>query len=496
MRYVFVFFVALLAMFVEPFSSCFAQNDIIKRDKGSITFWVDGELPNPKLYNTISGEIRSFPVESDETSQFVFRSSSLASDSIIYLRQVDGRSFSDGTPFFNGMVSAFAYHNPVVLSPDILWLLVSQGFSHYVNENSEMMRKLFVDFEGRKSLIVRTDKNVFSPDFDWDAVTADFVRQTRFNLKDKGVADMVLADFSTSGQKEIIASRITLMNTVGNFFEYTLMETICGIPYITLQGTPDDWKKFASKVESLRKYGLGWWADELKPITAELIRTSQGNPDREFWKNIVKKTRPGEVRGLGCLPLGGETMFDGWFLKLMPFTEDGRTPDEVSMAADMLAEISETHFDYQMADDNGNVLGTIPMRFQGGILGCMQDRETKAISFKTGWMVSYNEDALDKEAQFPGGEESMHRYFKENLHITSDMLLNDNGRRPLICTVMFLIGPDGSILEREIWDLDNRSQAAHEVLKVMDKMPKWEPATYKGIPVVNLAGSRIQIDVE
>lgn len=167
---------------------------------------------------------------------------------------------------------------------------------------------------------------------------------------------MVLADFSTSGQAEVIASRVTLMNTVERYFELELEETICGIPYITLQGTPDDWRKIAAKVQQLRNYDMGWWADELEPIINEFVKASQGNPDREFWKCIVKKVRPGEVRGVGCLDFGGQTMFDGWFLKLMPFTENGRTPAEVDLTARMLGEICGTDFTYRLLDTDGSFI--------------------------------------------------------------------------------------------------------------------------------------------
>ena len=187
MRKAVLLFVVLLSLFIEPLS---LAQDIISQDKGSVTFWVDGELPNPKQYDAYIGR-------SVSTGQYVFKSS-VEKDSLLFLEPVYGISFLKSTPFFNGMVSAYSYHNPVVLSPDVIWLLISQGFSHYVNENSERLRSLFVDFEGRKTLTVQTGKNIFAPDMDWDAVTTDFVKAVRSNLKHKDMADMMLADFSTS----------------------------------------------------------------------------------------------------------------------------------------------------------------------------------------------------------------------------------------------------------------------------------------------------------
>ena len=46
-----------------------------------------------------------------------------------------------------------------VLSPDMIWLLISQGFARHINANRESMRNELVDFSGKLSLIVREDKN-------------------------------------------------------------------------------------------------------------------------------------------------------------------------------------------------------------------------------------------------------------------------------------------------------------------------------------------------
>ncbi len=471
---------------------------IIKRDNGSITFWVDGELPDPKLYTP--GSASPNLLVGDSIDQMVFKCSyDDDSEKFIYFEKPDrGASFNYSTPFFNGMIDAFAFHNPVVLSPDVLWTLVCQGFSHYVNENSESMRDVLVDFNGRKALTVRTAHSPFSEDFDWAAVTADFTRQVRSNVKKKEVVDMVLADFSTTGTDELIASRITLMNTMQKFFEYRMLETICGIPYVTLQGTTDDWKKFADKVHLLRDYGLDWWADQLEPIAAEFIKASQGNPDREFWKNIVKKTRPGELRGYGCLPTGRETKFDGWFLKFLPFTENGMTPSEVCMDDKMLSEICKTDFTYQQVDDNGKLIGSMPMKLWGGIVGCQQDEESTAISFKIGWMASFDIEGVDKEPQFPGGDEALKQYIKERVRMPEEIRkAAAETDSDLTINVGFLIDRDGTILEGDAGGLwwyrwyksqrgieDNLDEEFEKAVKAaIESMPKWQPATYGGIAV-------------
>jgi hypothetical protein len=473
-----------------------ASSQIIKLDNGSITFWVDGELPDPKLYR--SGLAYPRYHIGDSIDQMVFRCSyDYNSEKFIYFEKPDGgASFHYSTPFFNGMIDAFAFHNPVVLSPDVLWMLICQGFSHYVNENSESMRDILVDFSGSKALSVRTTQSPFSKNFDWAAVTDDFTRQMRSNVQNKEVVDMVVADFSTTDTDNLITSRITLMNTMQKFFEYRLQETICGIPYVTLQGTPDDWKKFAAKVHHLRDYGLDWWADQLEPIAAEFVKASQGNPDGEFWKNIVKKTRPGELRGYGCLPMGGETKFDGWFLKFLPFTENGMTPNEVCMDDKMLSEICKTDFTYMQVDDNGKLIASMPMKLWGGIVGCQQDEESTAISFKTGWMASFDTEGVDNEPQFPGGDEALKQYIRERVQVPEE-IRKAVGTGELSLNVLFYIDWDGTILKGDAgrfwwYELyksqrgieDNLDREFEEAVEAAIKsMPKWYPATYGGIAV-------------
>ena len=46
-----------------------------------------------------------------------------------------------------------------------------------------------------------------------------------------------------------------MMGALKNYFEYKVY-FLCGIPYITLEGTIDDWKKIRQKIEKLKDYGL------------------------------------------------------------------------------------------------------------------------------------------------------------------------------------------------------------------------------------------------
>ncbi len=50
----------------------------------------------------------------------------------------------------------------VTLSPDMIWLLISQGFAHYVNAHAEELRPLLVSHDAKKKLNVRDDYDFIS----------------------------------------------------------------------------------------------------------------------------------------------------------------------------------------------------------------------------------------------------------------------------------------------------------------------------------------------
>ena len=55
---------------------------------------------------------------------------------------------------FEGFYQAYINHCPIVLSPDVFWTLIVQGFTRHVLVNAEKLRDKFVSFEDKKELWV------------------------------------------------------------------------------------------------------------------------------------------------------------------------------------------------------------------------------------------------------------------------------------------------------------------------------------------------------
>ena len=309
--------------------------------------------------------------------------------------------------FYKCMVQAYADHHPLVLSPDIVWLIISQGVSRYVNAHAEEMRDLLVFHEGKMELVVNSNNDILSPSGDWERLLNDFSTSIARNTKGE-LADLMIADFTTTGITERIASQVSLMDVVKKYFIYTNISAGCGIPSITLEGTPDDWQKVLDKVRSLKKYKLEKWASDLEDILMEFVKASKGKANKKFWKNIVKKRRVDQMKSeKGCLPSINSTYLDGWFLKFFP-NELGETKDSVMWDVDMPQEIVRVSFRHVYVEpDTGVPIDTIPMQLWAGFVGIEEDAKTRALTPKIGWLARIADEEADEVARLK--EEDKHR---------------------------------------------------------------------------------------
>lgn len=364
---------------------------ILEQKPGSITFRVDEDLPMPKD-SLFKGRTQADMLNYLGSSTYY----SLDKGYIAASFWNTPVKLND-TPFFAGMVRAFADHRPITLSPDVIWMLISQAFSHDVNANPEQFRDKLVDFDGKMDLIAQSQYPLYHPDFDWTAMVDEFAQKIDDNTKND-VARLIRADFSTTGTIERMASEIVLMAATQSFFEFIEFYAGCGFPSVTLTGTVDDWQAIADKTERLRELGAGSWASDLKPILKQFVKAAQGNPDRDFWLDIVMKNTPDRLRGGACTT-EKPTELDGWFLKFMPYDKDGKhTPKKVPHNyMNFPKQMASVPVKYIEVDTlTGKVLGTVPLDLNGGIVGYMAD-ENDCVSFQLGWTVSKSKAAENQK---------------------------------------------------------------------------------------------------
>ena len=80
----------------------------------------------------------------------------------------------------------------------------------------------------------------------------------------------------------------------------------CGIPYIILEGTVEDYEKIKEKAKNLSKYDFSLYIDRIIPHIEKMIEAKNGNIDNNYFKDIIQKNeatdyipdcpRPSEIK--------------------------------------------------------------------------------------------------------------------------------------------------------------------------------------------------------
>ena len=288
---------------------------------------------------------------------------------------------------------AYSEHYPLVLTPDVIWMCIAQGFATHVNSNSEKLRHLFVQHEGKKELNVRRDDFVKgSPSNRWPEVFDDFSAQIKTAVGDK-VYGALTPSFSTTGPVERAAAQLAVMDAFKEYFGYTLC-SLCGIPEITLEGTVEDWIALKEKAMSLRDFDLSWWTDELSPILDQFVEAASGRVDQNFWSSIYKFSDG-----------SGGPFITGWITTLYPYRGKRNVRNTfISSWRERKGDDALSRSFYGMTSDSfppglcstpfiWNSLGTeCHMIFYSGFMAVSQDPNTLALRPEIGWGVAEQAD--------------------------------------------------------------------------------------------------------
>lgn len=302
-------------------------------------------------------------------------------DSLIYFGE---------NPFLSGIVTAYQDHRPFTLSPDMIWLLISQGFARHISFNPEKYRDMIVHFDGKQDLKIEARDYITLGDTNsqWEKVFPQFVDQMNSYL-DSELTDVLTANFSTTTKVERIVSQITIMETMKGYFGYEVDGRGCGIPAITIEGTVEDWQKVLNKTQYLSKYDLQWWTSELCPIIENIIDAKKGKFHRNFWMNMVKIHSKNEY--------GSPDIITGWISTFYPYTSDGKRTNlkELSDLYELPTEYVRVPFLF--ADDSLQI--RMKMEFRAGFLGLTQNPTDFTLKPLIGWMVCHIDPPAIKQEE-------------------------------------------------------------------------------------------------
>lgn len=208
------------------------------------------------------------------------------------------------------VVNAYNNHHNLVLRPDDVWAAIMTQFSFYVNKHAEDFREKFVNFEGKKKLEIIIPGSLRTAPY--DTFVKLMTEKIHKNLIDPKVKEWILPNFSTTTDNDLVTVGVVFMATMKKYFEYRAM-MLCGIPYITLEGTIQDWQDIYSRLEKLKEYKLEKWYDMLEPVVKQFVDAKQGKVDLDFWQRIAHYQRGGS----------GPSFISGWITVFCVFNTDG-----------------------------------------------------------------------------------------------------------------------------------------------------------------------------
>ncbi len=219
--------------------------------------------------------------------------------------------------FINAFIQAYNHHKTLRLRPDDIKLQFLMVISTFINNNAEMMRPFFVDHEGKKELTVFFD--AFKP----NQIFGEFGRQLEENIKCPEFAKHYKHKFSTTTEMISVVNNLTLMNTLKEYFAFTMI-CMCGIPSIVLEGTQEDWNQLKQTYEYFKgitgKYELKEWYNHFNVIMDMFIemRMLQESGAITAPTHIAKMWE----RVISYIPVGSgiDTELGGWVRLFCPYS--------------------------------------------------------------------------------------------------------------------------------------------------------------------------------
>lgn len=288
--------------------------------------------------------------------------------------------------FLGALRLAFAEHLPLRLRPDDVWLLIAQGFAKHVELHADALRSRLVSHEG--TLTLQVHRNAFvrgAPDNDWASVFPEFQQQLRDHVGSRH--DLLVGDFSTTEPLDRLLGGIALMDVMQSYFGFEVF-TLCGIPRITLEGTPDDWRSVRERARVLAEFDLEWWSQPLEEALTHFVEASEGRPNRSVWRSFYKWDEES----------GGPTI-GGWVNAFFPYIRRLRIDAPVEQIRNPFAERWDREHGQPgpcSRDIPGglravpvawNYLGTpLRLEFVGGFVGAQQDADG-TVAPQVGWGV-------------------------------------------------------------------------------------------------------------
>ncbi len=157
---------------MRPYQNMTLTAHILEQAQGKVRFCIDDVEPaqetlllqtaQSQIEKSLDGSVLAF--SHDETFQVI-----------------QGYGLYQIHPLALAVHVAFSEHRPLLLTPDILWMTIAQGFAQHINHPAENLRSNFVNHQGKVKLIVEMGSIPTLPHH-WAATIQEWVLQVRHHV--------------------------------------------------------------------------------------------------------------------------------------------------------------------------------------------------------------------------------------------------------------------------------------------------------------------------
>lgn len=191
-------------------------------------------------------------------------------------------------------------HLGVVFTPDILWYTILCELAQIVKENPDGYRHLFTNSPERQEISVFSDSDTVMP--------LDSLSKSLSNTIPSD-STAFLPEFTTSSKRSQSAFQLCFCDMASPYYDYSMY--CCGIPYVDVRGSKDDYIKIISNLENIAKLFVFSSSGEIVKYFKRLISLTQEILENlespEFWSNIFFLQRCGS---------GSDVEAYGWWTRL------------------------------------------------------------------------------------------------------------------------------------------------------------------------------------
>jgi hypothetical protein len=150
--------------------------------------------------------------------------------------------------------------------------------------------------------------------------------QITANIKDPEVTKWLLPNFTATKNEDRVAASVTIMSTLQAYFVYHFC-ICCGIPEVTLEGTPNDWKQLRQKIDRLLQYDVDGkgavmkkWHSLMAPVLDHFVASAEGRPELKCWDTVCSHSGGGS----------GPSYLSGWVTVFPCLQASGKWQGKVS----------------------------------------------------------------------------------------------------------------------------------------------------------------------